>query len=536
MTDHKHNILLDIKNLSVSFHNGRQVTDAVKNVNLTIHKGETHALVGESGSGKSVSAMAAMQLLPQSAHFPNGEILYKGRDVLKLNDKDLRQMRGDDIGMIFQEPLTSLNPLHSIEKQIGEVLRLHDSLEGSALKMRIKELLDMVQLPRMKERMNAYPHELSGGQRQRIMIAIALANKPDLLIADEPTTALDVTVQAQILDLLAELQKDLGMAMLLITHDLPVVQKYTRHVSVMQNGKIIESNETAKIFDAPTQDYTKKLINSVPSGSAQPRDPNKPHDLLAEAKNMKIYFPLQKTIFGKPKSFVKAVDDISFSLEQGETLGIVGESGSGKTTLGLGVLRLIKAEGSIVFCGKDVTKLNTKELRKMREDMQIVFQDPFGSLSPRMSVGQIIAEGLKIHQPKMSKDERDAAVTAALIEVELDPETRHRFPHEFSGGQRQRISIARALVLKPKLLVLDEPTSALDVSIQSQVIDLLRKLQTAHNLSYIFISHDLRVVRALSHRIIVMKNGKVVETGNAEDVFKAPQEEYTQELLKAALY
>jgi microcin C transport system ATP-binding protein len=314
------------------------------------------------------------------------------------------------------------------------------------------------------------------------------------------------------------------------------VQKYTRHVSVMQNGKIIESNETAKIFDAPTQDYTKKLINSVPSGSAQPRDPNKPHDLLAEAKNMKIYFPLQKTIFGKPKSFVKAVDDISFSLEQGETLGIVGESGSGKTTLGLGVLRLIKAEGSIVFCGKDVTKLNTKELRKMREDMQIVFQDPFGSLSPRMSVGQIIAEGLKIHQPKMSKDERDAAVTAALIEVELDPETRHRFPHEFSGGQRQRISIARALVLKPKLLVLDEPTSALDVSIQSQVIDLLRKLQTAHNLSYIFISHDLRVVRALSHRIIVMKNGKVVETGNAEDVFKAPQEEYTQELLKAALY
>jgi microcin C transport system ATP-binding protein len=528
--------LLEIKDLSVQFSNGKQVFDAVKNLSLSINKGETHALVGESGSGKSVTAMAAMRLLPKSAHFPNGEIFYNGRDVLTLSEKNMRKLRGDEIGMIFQEPLTSLNPLHTIEKQIAEVVRLHDNVDGSTLNQRVKDLLDMVRLPHLKDRMGAYPHELSGGQRQRIMIAIALANKPDLLIADEPTTALDVTVQAQILDLLAELQKELGMAMLMITHDLPVVQKYTEHVSVMQQGVIVEHGVTGALFDAPQHEYTQKLINSVPSGGADPRDPSKKYALLAEAKNVKVYFPLDKTILGKPKSFVKAVDDISFSLEEGETLGIVGESGSGKTTLGLSVLRLIKAEGQIVFCGKDIGQLDTKAMRNIRKDMQVVFQDPFGALSPRMSVGQIIAEGLGVHSPKMSKTERDQAVIDALNEVELDPDTRHRFPHEFSGGQRQRISIARALVLKPKLLVLDEPTSALDVSIQAQIIDLLRKLQQNHNLSYIFISHDLRVVRALSHRIIVMKNGKVVESGKAEDVFTNPQEDYTQELLKAALY
>ena len=532
----ENDVLLQINDLSISFRNGKQVTDAVKNVNLTIKKGETHALVGESGSGKSVTALAMMRLLTPSASFPNGEILYKGQNVLALPEKDLRKLRGDEIGMIFQEPLTSLNPLHTIEKQIGEVIKLHDNLDGAALRERVKELLDMVQLPRLKERMKAYPHELSGGQRQRIMIAIALANKPDLLIADEPTTALDVTVQAQILDLLEELQSALGMAMLMITHDLPVVQKYADHVSVMQHGHIIESNTTSALFDAPKADYTKKLINSIPSGDAPPRDMSKDHPRIIDAENMKVYFPLSKNFFGKPTKFVKAVDDISFHLDQGETLGIVGESGSGKTTLGLAILRLINSDGKIVFCGQDVNALNRQKLRNLRQDMQIVFQDPFGSLSPRMSVGQIIAEGLRVHQPKMSQSERDAAVIDALKTVELDPDTRHRFPHEFSGGQRQRISIARALVLKPKLLVLDEPTSALDVSIQSQVIELLRKLQQTHNLSYIFISHDLRVVRALSHRIIVMKNGQVVESGEARKIFDNPQEEYTQQLLKAALY
>ncbi|MCS5597521.1 MAG: ABC transporter ATP-binding protein [Alphaproteobacteria bacterium] len=536
MSNGQENILLQINDLSVTFRNGKQVTDAVKHVDLCVKKGETHALVGESGSGKSVTAMAMMRLLPESAHFPNGEILYKGQDVLSLTEKDMRKLRGDEIGMIFQEPLTSLNPLHTIEKQIGEVLKLHANIEGQDLSNRVKDLLDMVQLPRLKDRMKAYPHELSGGQRQRIMIAIALANKPDLLIADEPTTALDVTVQAQILDLLDELQTELGMAMLMITHDLPVVQKYADHVSVMKHGNIVESSDTETLFSAPKDDYTKRLINSIPSGSAPPRDAKADHSRIIDAKNMKVYFPLKKNIFGKPLSFVKAVDDISFHLDQGETLGIVGESGSGKTTLGLSVLRLINSEGTIVFSGQDINAINKKKLRALREDMQIVFQDPFGSLSPRMSVGQIVAEGLLVHQPNLDKAARDEAVIAALKEVELDPDTRHRFPHEFSGGQRQRISIARALVLKPKLLVLDEPTSALDVSIQSQVIDLLRKLQQAHNLSYIFISHDLRVVRALSHRIIVMKNGQVVESGDAQNVFDNPQEEYTQKLLKAALY
>lgn len=528
--------LIQINDLSITFRNGKQITDAVHHVSLEINKGETHALVGESGSGKSVTAMATMRLLPDSAHFPSGEILYKGQSILDISDREIRQLRGDEIGMIFQEPLTSLNPLHTIEKQIAEVIRLHDDLSGDALTNRVKDLLDMVRLPRLKERLRAYPHELSGGQRQRIMIAIALANKPDLLIADEPTTALDVTVQAQILDLLEELQKELGMAMLMITHDLPVVEKYADHVSVMKHGKIVESAPTKALFDAPKDEYTKRLIDSVPKGIAEPRDPDKSYALLAEAKNVKVHFPLTKSLFGKPLSFVKAVDDISFTIEEGETLGIVGESGSGKTTLGLSVLKLLKSEGSIIFCGKDISKLAAKEMRSLREDMQIVFQDPFGSLSPRMSVGQIIAEGLSVHQPKLSKEECDLAVIEALEKVELDPETRHRFPHEFSGGQRQRISIARALVLKPKMLVLDEPTSALDVSIQSQIIDLLRKLQKTDNLSYIFISHDLRVVRALSHRIIVMRNGQVVESGNAEDVFTKPQEDYTQELLKAALY
>ncbi|NIZ00509.1 ABC transporter ATP-binding protein [Thalassospira lucentensis] len=523
--------LLVVNDLSVSFAD----VPAVKRISFEMERGETLALVGESGSGKSVTALSILQLLPYPrASHPSGSITFDGVEMVGANERSLREIRGNRISMIFQEPMTSLNPLHNIEKQIGEVLFLHKGLRGGAARARILELLDLVGIPDPKSRLRALPHELSGGQRQRVMIAMALANEPELLIADEPTTALDVTIQAQILELLKDLQAKLGMALLLITHDLQIVEKMAKNVCVMKDGEIVERGTGHGLFENPQHPYTQKLLAAVPSGTA-PALPENTAELL-KTSDIQVRFPIgRKGILGRPERYLDAVDHISLTLRQGETLGIVGESGSGKTTLAMAILRLLKSNGDIHFAGKDIRTYSGADLRNLRRDMQVVFQDPFGSLSPRMSIAQIVGEGLEIHEPDLTPAERAKRISDALTEVDLPQNAMDRYPHEFSGGQRQRISIARALVLKPRFIVLDEPTSALDMSVQAQIVELLRDLQARHNMAYLFISHDLRVVRALSHRVMVMQNGKLVESGNAADVFDHPQQPYTQALLAAAL-
>ena len=522
--------LLDVKDLRVSFRQDGKLTPAVKGITFHVERGETVALVGESGSGKSVSALSTVSLLGDTAHV-EGSVTYDGQQMIGANDALLRKVRGNDISFIFQEPMTSLNPLHTIDKQLAESLTLHQGLTGTALHQRILELLLKVGIHDAESRLGSYPHQLSGGQRQRVMIAMALANKPDVLIADEPTTALDVTIQAQILDLLKELKDSEGMGLLFITHDLGVVRRIADRVCVMQHGEIVEQGPTAEIFDNPQHPYTKKLLGAEPTGS--PALVPEGAEVIAETENLKIWFPIQQGLLRRTVGHVKAVNDASFSVRAGETIGIVGESGSGKTTLALAVMRLIASEGGITFMGDDVRKWSTKELRRLRKDMQIVFQDPFGSLSPRMTCIQIIAEGLSIHKVDPDRDKREL-VRDVMVEVGLDPATMDRYPHEFSGGQRQRIAIARAMVLRPRLLVLDEPTSALDMTVQVQIVDLLRDLQVKYGLAYLFISHDLRVVRAMSHKVMVMKRGDVVEYGDVDALYDNPQTEYTRTLLQAA--
>ncbi len=525
--------LLSVRDLSVAFtQNGRE-TLAVDHISFDIAEGETVALVGESGSGKSVSALSVLKLLPYPpASHPSGQILFNGEDLLDKDETDLRRVRGNDITMIFQEPMTSLNPLHTIEKQIVEVLKLHQGMRDQAARKRTLELLEEVGIREPEKRLDAYPHQLSGGQRQRVMIAMALANKPKLLIADEPTTALDVTVQAQILKLLAELKSAQGMSMLFITHDLGIVRKIADRVCVMTGGKIVETGPTKEIFDNPQHAYTKHLLAAEPKGNPPSADFSA--EPVMRGENMKVWFPIKQGFFRRTIDHVKAVDGIDVTIRAGQTLGVVGESGSGKTTLGLALSRMISSEGVIRFGEKDINQFSFKQMRPLRREMQIVFQDPFGSLSPRMSIAEIIAEGLKVHEPKLSADERDARVVTALKEVNLDPENRFRYPHEFSGGQRQRIAIARAMVLNPRFVMLDEPTSALDMSVQAQVVDLLRSLQQKHNLAYLFISHDLKVVRALANDVLVMRNGKAVEYGPSEEIFARPKTDYTKALMAAA--
>ncbi len=524
--------LIDVRNLSVAFGDGPDATRVVNGVSFHVDKGETVALVGESGSGKTVSAMSILRLLPPAGSHPSGEILFGGTDILKMDGSQLREIRGKRISVIFQEPMTSLNPLHTIEKQVGEIIRLHQSLPEDKTRTLVIELLTKVGIRDPEKRLSAYPHELSGGQRQRVMIAIALANRPDLLIADEPTTALDVTIQAQILELLQSLQKEMGMAMLLITHDLGIVRRMAERVYVMRNGDIVESGTSEEIFTAPKHAYTKHLLEAEPKGMPPATDPSRP--VVVETDDLKVWFPIKQGLLQRTVDHVKAVDGLSMKLRAGETLGVVGESGSGKTTLGLAILRLISSQGPIAYVGKRIDSLTNKEMRPLRKEMQIVFQDPYGSLSPRLTVGQIIEEGLLIQNPEFDEDQRRDRVSAELKEVGLDPAWQDRYPHEFSGGQRQRIAIARAMVLQPKFVMLDEPTSALDMSVQAQIVDLLRNLQSRHGLAYLFISHDLKVVRALCNYVIVMKNGKVVEEGPARDIFEKPQDEYTKALLAAA--
>ncbi len=526
--------LLQIKDLSVAFEQDGHKTLAVDHVSLNLHKGETLAVVGESGSGKSVTALSVVRLLPYpAASHPSGVIDFKGRDMLGLDDRQLQGVRGNEISMIFQEPMTSLNPLHRVEKQVGEILRRHRGLSERAARERTLELLHSVGIGEPEKRLGSYPHQLSGGQRQRVMIAMALANEPDLLIADEPTTALDVTVQAQILALLKEIQTRSGMAMLFITHDLGIVRKIADRVAVMTEGKVVEEGPTESVFTSPQAPYTRHLLAAEPKGSAPPPKPDAP--IIVETENLKVWFPVKRGLMRRTVDHIKAVDGIDLTVRRGETLGIVGESGSGKTTLGFAILRLISSSGRIVFMGDAIDTRSWAAMRPLRSKMQIIFQDPFGSLSPRMSVADIIAEGLKIHT-QLSAQERDERVIQALVEVGLDPETRMRYPHEFSGGQRQRVAIARALVLEPDFIMLDEPTSALDRSVQAQVVDLLREVQARRDLTFLFISHDLQVVRALANEVIVMRNGKIVERGHTVDIFESPKTDYTKALMAAALY
>ena len=525
--------LLDIRDLSIAFHQGGRETLAVDKVSFSLSRGRTLALVGESGSGKSITALSIVKLLGStSATYPSGEIFFKGKDLLQTDEDGLRQVRGNEVTMVFQEPMTSLNPLHTIEKQIGEILALHGMSGDEIIRARVIELLTEVGIPEPATRLSAYPHQLSGGQRQRVMIAMALANRPDLFIADEPTTALDVTVQAQILKLLKELQAKLGMAMLFITHDLGIVRKIADDVCVMQKGRIVEAGPVEQVFGNPQHAYTKALLAAEPKGAPAPHNPDaKP---VITGDDIRVWFPIKRGFMRKTIGHVKAVDGISITVREGETVGVVGESGSGKTTLGLALLRLIRSEGQIAYLGSRIDGLDSKNMRPLRREMQIVFQDPYGSLSPRMSVADIVEEGLLIQKPDLSSSARREIIAQALADTGLDPAAMDRYPHEFSGGQRQRIAIARAMALSPKFVVLDEPTSALDMSVQAQIVDLLRDLQKKRNLAYLFISHDLKVVRALASELIVMRHGKVVEAGPAAKIFAEPETDYTRTLFAAA--
>ena len=523
--------VLEVRDLWVKFSQDGSKIDAVKGVSFDVGRGEVVALVGESGSGKSVTALSTVSLLSANAEV-GGSVLYEGREMIGASEQSLQAVRGNDISFIFQEPMTSLNPLHTIEKQLMESLALHQGLVGEKAKQRVIHLLERVGISNAKDRLNAYPHQLSGGQRQRVMIAMALANGPKLLVADEPTTALDVTIQAQILDLLDDLKRDEGMSMLFITHDLGIVGQIADRVCVMQNGLIVETGETSDIFANPKHPYTQKLLNAHSTGAPEAISPDSP--VVAETEHAKVWFPIQRGFLKRTVGHVKAVNDATLRIRAGETVGIVGESGSGKSTLAMAMMRLISSEGKISFEGRDLNRLRTKDLRSLRSDMQIVFQDPYGSLSPRMTCAQIIAEGLEVHGAPAGQ-QHEELVRDILVEVGLDPAMMHRYPHEFSGGQRQRIAIARAMVLRPKFVVLDEPTSALDMTVQVQIVDLLRDLQKKYGLAYLFISHDLKVVRAMSHYVLVMKDGDIVEEGPVDRIFEAPQNAYTRKLMHAAL-
>jgi microcin C transport system ATP-binding protein len=525
--------LLAVRDLSVTFAVEGGAVEAVRRVSFDIERGQSLALVGESGSGKSVTALSIMQLLPYpTARHPSGSILFQGQELVGAPEPAMQRVRGDRIAMIFQEPMTSLNPLHTIEKQVNEVLRVHKRLSRPAARARTLELLRLVGLPEAERRLDAYPHQLSGGQRQRVMIAMALANEPDLLIADEPTTALDVTIQAQILALLGTLQAKFGMALLLITHDLGIVRKMAERVCVMQGGEIVEAGATGEIFESPRHPYTRRLLAAEPRPMA--RAPRTDAPVVVEAQDVRVWFPIRRGLLRRTVGHVKAVDGVSLVVREGQTVGVVGESGSGKTTLGLALLRLQASRGRIRFDGRDIQDVSARALRPLRRQMQVVFQDPFGALSPRMSIAQIVGEGLDVHGLDATPAERRDLIDAALGEVGLDPALRDRYPHEFSGGQRQRIAIARAMVLKPRFVVLDEPTSALDMSVQAQVVDLLRELQARHRLAYLFISHDLKVIRAVSDEILVMRDGRVVEQGPTARIFEQPEQAYTRALMAAA--
>ena len=525
--------LLAVRDLSVSFALDGGEVEAVRHVSFDIERGESVALVGESGSGKSVTALSIMQLLPYpTARHPSGSIRLSGDELVGAPEAMMQRVRGDRIAMIFQEPMTSLNPLHTIEKQVNEVLRVHKRLSRSAARARTLELLRLVGLPEAERRLDAYPHQLSGGQRQRVMIAMALANEPDLLIADEPTTALDVTIQAQILALLGQLKAKFGMALLLITHDLAVVRKMVERVCVMSAGEIVEAGAAREVFESPRHPYTRRLLAAEPRPMA--RTPRTDASAVMEAQDVRVWFPIRRGLLRRTVSHVKAVDGVSLAVREGQTVGVVGESGSGKTTLGLALLRLQSCQGRIRFAGLDLQSMRANALRPLRREMQIVFQDPFAALSPRMSVAQIVGEGLGVHGIGATPAERRDLIDTALREVGLDPALRDRYPHEFSGGQRQRIAIARAMIVKPRFVVLDEPTSALDMSVQAQVVDLLRELQARHRLAYLFISHDLRVIRAVSDEILVMRDGRVVEQGPTARIFEQPEQAYTRALMAAA--
>ena len=533
MSGDSNDILLNIEELSVAFRQGSEETLAVDKVSFDIKKGEIVALVGESGSGKSVTALSIMKLLPYpAAYHPSGKITFQGQALMEADNATLRRIRGNLISIIFQEPMTSLNPLHTIEKQVGEILTLHRGLDRNQARVRVIELLHKVGIKDAKQRLGSFPHQLSGGQRQRVMIAMALANEPDLLIADEPTTALDVTIQAQILELLQSLQKEFGMAVLLITHDLGVVRKMAGRVCVMTNGHIVEKQDTEKLFTNPRHAYTKHLLSAEPKGQAPKPDTQAP--VVLETDDLKVWFPVKEGLMRRTVDYIKAVNGISLKVRAGQTLGIVGESGSGKTTLGLAILRLISSRGRIAYLGNDISQYQRRDMRPLRREMQIVFQDPYGSLSPRLSIGDIVAEGLIVQGAEFSHEEQRTRVATALEEVGLEADVQDRYPHEFSGGQRQRIAIARAMVLGPKFVMLDEPTSALDMSVQAQIVDLLRDLQKRHNLAFLFISHDLKVVRALAHEVMVMKDGNIVEHGTTTHIFEKPKTDYTKALMAAA--
>jgi microcin C transport system ATP-binding protein len=526
--------LLSINDLSVSFGRGVGEVKAVTSMRLQIEKGQIVALVGESGSGKTVTALSVTRLLPYPlAWHPRGSIKFDGQELMGATEPNMRAIRGNRISMIFQEPLNSLNPLHSVEKQIKEVLHLHKRMSDGKARERVEELLDLVGMPEASSRLHAMPHEFSGGQQQRFMIAMALANEPELLIADEPTTALDVTVQAQVLKLLKELTERFNMGLLLITHDLRIVRRLADHVYVMKDGRLLENNKTEALFSFPSEKYTQQLLAADPSGKPNPV-PAEAKEIIA-ANGVKVWFPIKRGVIRRTIGHIKAVDGINLILREGQTLGVVGESGSGKSTLGRALLRLENSRGEIHFMGHDIQNYGWKKMLPLRRELQIVFQDPFGSMSPRMSVFQVVEEGLLVHGLGVSYRDRRQLVGEALEKVDIDISTMDRYPHEFSGGQRQRICVARALVLKPKLIVLDEPTSSLDMSVQAQIINLLRHLQNKHKIAYVFISHDLRVVRALAHNLIVIRRGTVVEQGTADEVFDNPKNTYTQALMKAAL-